>query len=101
MHVQTLDRSMPFPKATWDLLGRIGELLGRDVCWLYQRRFHFALELDGWTLAVSPESAGRFRLEACRWTRPVLTLWVLEDDGDRLEATVRELCESGGVRVGA
>lgn len=91
---------VPSPQATRVLLERIASLLGRDVCWLYQRRYHFVLEEDGWTLAVCEESAGRFRIEACRWTRPVATLWARADDEARLAAVVRELAAIGGARVG-
>lgn len=76
-------------------LERVGQLLGRDVCFAYQHRFHFQLRRDGWTIALSAESAGRFRLEACRWSRPVVTLWVLEDDDARLAGAVLELAERG------
>ena len=92
---------MPSPTRTRDLLYRIGEQLASEVCWLYQRRYHFALDADGWTLAVSAESAGRFRFEACRWTRPVRTLYAFEDDDARLAAVVQELAGVGGVRVEA
>lgn len=91
---------MPAAPGLRDAIYRVGELLDRDVCWLYQRRWHFPLE-DGCTIAISPDSAGRLRLEACRWTRPVATLWTLEDDEARLAAAVRELADTGGVVVGA
>ena len=86
---------MPRSQQLRDLLYRVGDLLGRDVCWLYQRRFHFPLARDGWTLAVSPDSAGRVRLEACHWTRPVATLWIFHDDDARLAAVVEELHQIG------
>lgn len=91
---------MPCSRSVRDALYEVGELLGRDVCWLYQRRFHFPLEEDGWTLAVSPDSAGRIRFEACHWTRPVATLWKFDDDEARLADVVRELAAIGGAHVG-
>lgn len=93
-------RDMPRSKQVRDLLHRVAGLLGGDVCWLYQRRFHFRLAQDGWTLAVSPDSAGRTRIEACHWTRPVATLWIFHDDDARLAAVVQELAAHGGARVG-
>lgn len=90
----------PCSPTTYRALERVGELLGRDVCWLYRRRFHFTLEREGWTVAISPESAGRFRLELCHWSRTVVCLWALADDDERLAAVVRELEETRGVRIG-
>lgn len=90
----------PAPDRTRLVLERMGELLDANVAWLYQRRYHFALG-DGWTIALSPESAGRFRLEACRWTRPAATLWARAGDEDRLAGLVLELAaEIEGVREG-
>lgn len=87
----------PAPDRTLRVLRVIGAELGLDRCWLYQRRYHFTLG-DGWTIALSPESAGRFRVEVCRWTRPVDTLWTLAEDDDRLAGLVADL--AGGVREG-
>lgn len=85
----------PAPETISGTLRVVGDLLGREVCWLYQRRFHFPLDEDGWTIAIHPESAGRFRVEACRWTRPVITLWAHENDGARLADVVLELAAHG------
>jgi hypothetical protein len=93
-------RDMPRNDHVRDVLYRVADVLGWDVCWLYQRRFHFQLAHDGWTLAVSPDSAGRIRFEACHWTRPVATLWIFQDDDARLARIVEELAAIGGARVG-
>lgn len=90
----TVDR--PDSDATWDVLRRVGELLNRDVCWSYLRAYHFQLEQDGWTLAVTPESAGRFRLELCRWTVPRDMLLAFQGDDDRLAGAVDELLDRLG-----
>lgn len=66
-------------------------MLGESVCWLYDGSYHFRLPLEGWTLAITPESAHRFRVEACRGTVPAATVWVGEDDLARLGAIVHEL----------
>ena len=73
-------------------LREVAALLQADRCWLYQRRYHFAL-CDGWTIAISPDSAGRIRIDACRWTRSRTTLWALESDTDRLAGVVCELVQ--------
>lgn len=67
-----------------------GALGGKSECWLFGRRYHFVLD-DGWTVAISPDDADRFRLEACRWTLPRDTLWVSSGDHERLAELVIEL----------
>lgn len=88
------------PRDTRLFLESVGRILDTDMCWLYQRKFHFAVPGEGCTLAVAEESAGRFRLEACRWTRPVVTLWALPNDEARLASVVRNLAARGDARVG-
>jgi hypothetical protein len=58
-------------------------VFGINTCWLYQRRYHFSVG-QGFTIALSPDSAGRFRVDTCRLTRTVSSLWVLGDDHDSL-----------------
>lgn len=82
----------PAADRTWTMLRAVGDLLGLDRCWLFQRAYHFSLDgHPGWTIAVTPESAGRFRLEACHWSRSRATLWTLADDDARLAGAVLEL----------
>jgi len=84
------------------VLEQVGAELGQDTCWLYQRKYHFKLDDEGIkTLAVSEDSGGRFRLEACTLTTPGTTLWTLSHDDARLAAVVRELGEERGARVSA
>jgi hypothetical protein len=87
-----LDPTLPTTDAVDRFVLRVAELLGLTKCWLYQRRYHFSVGY-GWTLAISPESAGRFRIEACRWTRPGVTVWVTEGDDDRLAGSIVGLLE--------
>jgi hypothetical protein len=69
---------------------RVGEILGRRFAYMHARCYHFALE-DGWSISIQAESAGRVRVSACRWTRPVATLWARADDHNRLAGLVVEL----------
>lgn len=66
------------------------------TCWLFQRRYHFTVG-RGWTIALSPDSAGRFRVDTCRYTRTVESLWVLHDDHASLAAVVISLRDRLGV----
>lgn len=87
-----LDPTQPAADETDATLLRVARLLGLKTCWLYQRRYHFSVGY-GWSIAVAPESAHRFRLEACRWTRPGYTVWVTAGDQDRLAGSVDGLLE--------
>lgn len=87
------------PAELYSAIEWVSELLGRDVCWLYQRRYHFELA-DGWTLALSAESAGRIRVETCHWTRPVVTLWTFAEDKDRLAELVFTAADELGAPAG-
>lgn len=88
-----LDPTQPGADATDAALLRVAELLGLDECWLYQQRYHFSVGY-GWSIAISSESAGRFRIEACRWTRPGGTVWVTAGDDDRLAGSIVRLLEN-------
>lgn len=83
----------PTPEQTWPVLLRVSALMGEPVCWLYDGEYHFRTAVDGWTLGVFPDDAGRFRLSACRGGVPTATVWVQSDDSSRLEAVVHELRE--------
>jgi hypothetical protein len=78
-------------------LRRVADLLDADRCFLYRRSYHFPLGA-GWSIAITPDSAGRFRVARCSWSRPVLLYWTHATDEDRLAGLVREL--AGGVREG-
>lgn len=78
----------PTPAQTIAALMRVADLLGQDICWLYEGAFHFRLPADGLTIALTPESASRFRLESCALTVPRSTVWVIEGDDARLAASI-------------
>jgi hypothetical protein len=68
----------------------IGRQLGVGECFYSDGRFHFPLE-DEWTIAISPEVAARFRLDACRHLRSRVTLWTLDGMDEHLAGVVHEL----------
>lgn len=70
---------------TLDLIGAlrfVASLVGAD-CYYHEHRFHFPLD-DEWSLALSPDSAGRLRVEACHRTRTVDIRWAHVRDRSRL-----------------
>lgn len=91
--VQELEHT---PERTLAVLRQAGAVLGLDVCWHLGDSFHFAVG-DGWTIAVGPDSAARWRVQACRWTRPAVDRWVLAGDDERLAALVQDM--AGEIRV--
>lgn len=84
----TADR--PTKAQTYAAAVKVADALEQRIAFVYQRAYHFRLG-DGWTLSLCAEDAGRFRLEACRWTIPVFTLWALADDHERLAALASDL----------
>lgn len=73
----------------WRALITVKTLLGHPETHYRKGRIHFALGGSGWSIALSPESAGRIRVEACLHWRPVDTKWCLAHDDDRLAEVVR------------
>ena len=59
-------------------------------CWAHEDRYHFALG-GGWTLALSSDSADRIRVETCRLTRTMDTMWASSHRSDRLASLVRKM----------
>jgi hypothetical protein len=59
-------------------------------CYAHGDRYHFALG-NGWSIALSSDSAGRIRCETCRLTRSVSTMWALAHRPDRLAGLVRRM----------
>lgn len=92
MVTHTRDVAPPSPAATYAALLCVADALGTDICWLLRRRYHFTVRGD-YTIALSADSAGRFRVDACRLGRPVSTLWVREGEHRRLAGVVRTLNE--------
>lgn len=78
----------PNDRQTVEALIAIRDALDQPCCYHLAGRFHF--QLDGsWTLALSAESAGRFRIACCRSGRPAATMWALAGDLDRLADLAR------------
>lgn len=76
-----------------DALDVAARELGLQVCYRHLGRYHFSMG-GGWSIALSTESAGRFRVEVCRLCRPVHTMWALPDRLDRLAGLVRRMSGS-------
>lgn len=75
----------------------VADVLGERFAYGHEGAYHFTLGVDGWTIALTPESADRFRIEACLYGVSRSTLWSFSDDLDRLAAVVADLARD--VRV--
>lgn len=73
-----------------DALDVVADVLGQRVCYRYLGAYHFSLG-EGVSIAVSAESAGRFRIDRCRLCRSVHTMWAFPHDRDRLAGLVRHM----------
>jgi hypothetical protein len=73
----------PLDRDTITALRLVGRVLGTPTTYQLDGRFHFPLG-GGWSLALSPDDAGRFRLGAFYGRTEVATLWCLEGDRRRL-----------------
>lgn len=73
----------PADRETVAVLQIVALCMGATCSYALGGRFHFAVD-DRWSLAVSPDDAGRFRLQACYGGRSVATMWCLGVDRDRL-----------------
>lgn len=62
--------------------------MGERYAYWHRGAYHFPCGVDGWTMALTPESADRFRIDACCHGVPRSTLWSFSDDLDRLAAVV-------------
>lgn len=85
--------SLPCTGVTFDALRFISDQLGVSVCFYLSGAFHFELGQRGWTLAVKPDSAGRFRVSVCEFAAEVSTKWVSTTDRARLARLVAEATE--------
>jgi hypothetical protein len=74
----------------WQILLDIAQHLGVDRCTYYGRAFHFDLGDGDWTVAISPDSADRIRIETCHFGEVCSTRWCRVDDATRLAVMVRE-----------
>lgn len=62
----------------------VGEITGIErASYCFEGRFRFELGA-GWSLVLSPDDAGRFRLDACLAAHVRATMWVLAGDECRL-----------------
>lgn len=95
MRTSDLLAAPPAPDRTWSVLLRVGTMLDADRCFLWRGTYHFPLG-DGWYLGLTPESAGRFRIAACKRMRAVVPFWTSAHDDERIARIVLGLV--GGVR---
>lgn len=66
------------------VLKLVGAVLDRpSVNYRFDGRFAFRLDA-GWSLVISADDAGRWRVEVCRGGRVRATMWCLADDRERL-----------------
>lgn len=76
-------QTFPDKRETWAAIKRMGDVLGREVCYLVGSTHHFCLG-DGGTISLTPDSGRRFRIE--RWREGAVsdTLWARSEDPARL-----------------
>lgn len=77
----------PSDARVFQALVAVAAELGERYTYWHRGSYHFSI-VDGWTIAVTPESADRFRVEACRYGVPGSSLWSFSDDLARLAAVV-------------
>lgn len=85
--------SQPAADVTLDTLQFVADLLGVKFCWYYGGRFHFTLGDPDVTLAITPESAGRYCVEICRYAVPGDKKWVTATNRARLAQLVLDATE--------
>lgn len=80
----------PTGRDTIAALRTVAHALGQDCA--YQKGGSFYFPLDGpWTLGISPDDAGRFRVAAVYGRTEVGTMWGLAGDLGRLADLARTL----------
>lgn len=82
-HVNAMHAAKPTDRSLIDALRFVGGLLDSEIAWVHRGRFYFPLD-SRWAIAISPDFAGRFRVDVCTGVRVRATLWVLAGDRDRL-----------------
>lgn len=82
--------TQPHPCQFAAALRTVAEVLGERHAARIGSRFYFPLA-GRLYVAVSPDDAGRFRIETCYGTHPIATLWASARDRDRLAGLVREM----------
>lgn len=73
----------PDTRSLIDTLRFVGGLLDTEIALVFEGRFYFPLD-SRWAIAISPDFAGRFRVDVCTGVQVRATLWVLVGDRDRL-----------------
>lgn len=73
----------PTDRQTVEALRTVGAALGATCAYAYDGAFWFVVS-DVWSLTVSPDDAGRFRLDACYGRTIVASLWCRAEDHRRL-----------------
>lgn len=68
----------------------VSRTLGERHAWRVGDRHFFRIG-GGWWAAVSPDDAGRVRVDACVGTRTVDSLWASAQDHDRLAGLIQGL----------
>lgn len=72
-----------------DALHVAADALGVDVCWFYRGGFHFRLPAD-MHVSITPETAGRLRVETWWNLQPRDRKWAMSDDLNRVSWLVRD-----------
>lgn len=71
----------------------VADVLGVEICWLYRGGFHFKLTGE-WTISITPETAGRVRVETWWMLLARDRKWAMSDDRNRLGSLVRDALET-------
>lgn len=90
--------SFPSEPQVFDALRVAGRTLKREWTYLYRGAYHFTLA-DDWSIGVTPESAGRLRIELWRGSQNQCTLWSQALDHPRLEELVEQLATGVAARA--
>lgn len=85
--------SLPCAGVTFDILRAVSDQLGVSVCYYLRGWFHFELARPGLTLAVKPDSAGRYCVAVCEYAARRDIKWVSSTDRARLARIVAEATE--------
>jgi hypothetical protein len=73
-------------------LDAAAEALGLHIAYEHHGAYHFSLG-GGESIALSPDSADRIRVERCHLCRSVSTMWVLAQRLDRLAGLIERMSQ--------
>lgn len=85
-----LTTATPSDADVFQALIAVGGALGHRYAYWHAGAYHFTVT-DGWTIALSAETASRIRLDACFRGRPRTTLWSLASDRERLASVATRM----------